>query len=109
MKREMVYTGALITLGALLAGGCISHHHMVAAAPGEVIVAQAPPDPRHEVVTVAPSTEHIWVRGYWMNSNGRWTWIPGHYERRPRAGVAWVQGHWDRTSRGWVWTPGHWE
>jgi hypothetical protein len=116
MKREILKAGLFLGLAGLVTTGCVSHrhHHEVALATapspaGEIIVTQAPPEPRTEVITVAPSSEHVWVRGYWMSRNGRWVWMPGHYERRPRAGVAWVQGHWDRTPAGWTWRQGHWE
>jgi hypothetical protein len=113
MKREMIRLGMhIIGLGTilltLLSTGCA--RPVVATAPARtIVVRESPPAPREEVIGVAPSTDHVWVRGYWLRSNNRWAWVPGHYERRPRAGVAWVEGHWDRTSRGWVWTPGHWE
>jgi hypothetical protein len=117
MKREKKYIavglGTILTI--IVGTGCISHHRaytpvVVAPAPtGEVVVTEAPPPPRQEVVTVAPSSAHVWVGGYWLNRRGHWAWIPGHYEIRPRPGVVWVQGHWDRTSAGWVWTPGRWQ
>jgi len=114
MKREILHIGlgTLLGLGLFTVTGCSSHRTyepVVATAPaGAVIVTTAPPAARHEVVGVSPGTDYVWVRGYWVYTNGRYTWTPGHYERRPRAGVTWIQGHWDRTAAGWVWTPGHW-
>jgi WXXGXW repeat (2 copies) len=111
MKREILRLGAWITLAAFLATGCYTGRErvVVTAPPGEVIVTQEPPQPRVEVIGVAPTTAHVWVRGYWVYRNGRWVWIAGHWELRPRPGALWVAGHWDRTSRGWAWTPGHWQ
>ena len=112
MKREILRLVLLVTVGSFFVAGCASHRYepVVSTTPtGEVIVTQAPPAPRQEVITTAPSTQHVWVQGYWMYRNGRWVWIPGHYEARPRVNANYVAGHWDRTSRGWVWTPGHWE
>ena len=113
MKREIIYIGFGTILTLLLSTGCSTqrtYEPVVATAPtGAVVVTQAPPAPRQEVVGVMPGPEYVWVRGYWLSRNGHWVWMNGHYERRPRPGVAWVQGHWDNTSRGWVWTPGHWE
>jgi hypothetical protein len=113
MRREILQMGCGTILAFLLFSGCYSHRaheQVVAVSPtGPVVVTQAPPASKAEVIGVAPSAEHVWVRGYWLHTNGQWVWLPGHYERRPRPGVMWVQGHWDRTSAGWVWTPGHWE
>jgi hypothetical protein len=95
--------------------GCESHHtvvherSVVMAPPGEVMVSQQPPAVRHEVIGVAPSTEHIWVAGYWTYVNAKWVWVPGHWERRPRVGAGYYPGHWDKTTKGWVWTPGRWD
>src|SRR5690242_4410438 len=106
MRREVIQISLGTMLTVLLATGCVSHRAyrpVVATSPtGEVVVTEAPPAPRQEVVTVASSPAHVWVRGYWVHSDRRWVWMPGHWEVRPRAGVAWVQGHWDRTSAGWV-------
>lgn len=113
MKREILRILLLVTLGGLFVAGCSSHRQyepVVTTTPtGEVIVTEAPPAPRPEVISTAPSTSHVWVEGYWMYRNTRWVWVPGHYEVRPRLNATWVPGHWDRTSRGWVWTAGRWE
>jgi len=101
MKKELFHVRRL-SLGAILAiflaTGCVSHRAytpVVATTPtGEVVVTEAPPAPRTEVVPVAPSSADVWVGGYWLNRQG---------------GVAWIPGHWDRTSAGWVWTPGRWQ
>jgi len=112
MKREILRLLALVTLGSFVLSGCVSHRYepvVATTTTGEVIVTEAPPAPRTEVIGVAPSTSHVWVPGYWSYQNGRWVWIKGHYEVRPRLNATWVPGHWDRTTRGWAWTPGHWE
>ena len=112
MKRETLRILLLVLLGSLFISGCATKHYepVVSTTPtGEVVVTEAPPAPRQEVVGTAPSTSHVWVEGYWMRSNGRWVWVPGHYESRPRLNASWVPGHWNQTSRGWVWTPGYWQ
>lgn len=108
---------AALLVGTLFGTGCINSHHaslhepVVAVPADRIVVTEAPPDPKTEVVGVAPDESHVWVAGYWMRVDDRWVWVPGHWEARPRAGVAWVPGHWDRAANnhGWVWTPGHWE
>lgn len=114
MKRQIITIVGGAVLTGLLLTGCSSHRAyrpVVATAPtGEVVVvSEAPPALRREVIGVAPSAQHVWVQGYWTYRSHRWVWMAGHYELRPRAGAAWIPGQWDRTSRGWVWLPGHWD
>ena len=71
------------------------------------VVAREPPREREEVVTAAPTREHIWIRGHWQWDGNDYTWVPGHWETR-RVGYEWVAGHWERYRRGWVWREGHW-
>src|ERR1043166_10117300 len=107
MKREIVRASVWVVLISFLAIGCISHREpVVVTTPArQVIVTEAPPPPRTEVMGVAPSTAHVWVQGYWVHRDRRWVWVPGHWEARPRVGAMYVAGHWDRTTQGWVWTP----
>ena len=74
----------------------------------EVVVAEAAPAPRDEVIPVAPSTGHVWIAGYWSRHGGSWVWVTGRYVVRPRPAAVWVPGHWDRHPRGWVWVHGCW-
>ena len=71
-----------------------------------VVVRSPPPAERVEVVGVAPSAEHFWVRGHW-SWNGGWTWVPGHWDVR-RVGYTWIPGHWRASGGGWVWEEGRW-
>jgi YXWGXW repeat-containing protein len=45
-----------------------------------VVVDEAPPPPRVEVVTVVPYRGAVWMPGHW-SSHGRhrWVWVPGHW------------------------------
>lgn len=67
-----------------------------------------PPPPIVEVRPVAPGPRHIWIEGYHRWDNGAYTWVPGHWERRPRAHSVWVRGHYVHGRRGWYWVPGRW-
>ena len=113
MKREILQGLAAVAVAGMFASGCARHvvvHEQVTTAPppGEVVVSTEPPPPKHEVIGVAPSARHVWVDGYWARTHNQWTWVPGHYEVRPREGALWVKGHWDHSDRGWLWVPGHW-
>jgi hypothetical protein len=74
---------------------------------GEVVVRDAPPPPREEVIGVAPSPRHVWTPGYWAWHDG-WVWEPGRWALRPYPAAGWVPGYWERRGRRWGWTSGHW-
>src|SRR5579864_2049215 len=121
MKRKMFGILPLIIGGGLILSGCVHTHHAVVTTETTtgpatttqttrtVVVTQAPPPPRTEVMGTPPSEAQVWVGGYWSFTNGRWVWMPGHWELRPRAGAVWVPGHWDRNPEGtgWAWTEGY--
>ncbi len=117
MKKNILQLLLIGATGSLLTSGCIYSHHAAMESPpvlvptGRVVVTEAPPAPRHEVIGTAPDAASVWISGYWTNTDGHWVWVPGHWETRPRPNVVWVPGHWDRNldGRGWVWTPGRWE
>lgn len=115
MKKATGRLLLIIAVGSILATGCHTRRvvvrERVAPAPtGEVIISSEPPRPRHEVIVgVAPSPAHVWVGGFWANRDGRWVWMPGHWERGPRVGAHWTAGHWVHRTRGWVWIEGRWD
>jgi hypothetical protein len=78
-------------------------------ADGVIYVREAPPPPRGEVISgIAPGPDYVWVGGYWSHTTAGWTWVPGRWLNRPRAGVVWVPGYWERHPRGHVWVAGRW-
>lgn len=42
------------------------------------------PAPRVEVIPVAPSPRHVWVKGYYKPRGRHYVWVPGHYVVRRR-------------------------
>ena len=94
-------------------------------ASAQVVIVERGPMPalREEIITVAPSPRHQWVRGHWA-WRGRWEWIPGHWfegvvaapvevveveTARPGAEYFWVRGHHVWEHGRWEWHRGHWE
>lgn len=73
----------------------------------EVVVRSPPPAEREEVVTAAPSPEHLWIKGNWHWSGREYVWTPGRWEIR-RAGAVWQAGRWRESGGGWVWVEGRW-
>jgi hypothetical protein len=79
----------------------------VEAPPAEVVVATRPPPEQVEVIPVAPSVNHIWIKGHWHWDGAAWIWRPGHYEVR-RVGLQWYPAHYAERGGGIVYVPGHW-
>lgn len=54
--------------------------------PGQYVqsTVAAMPAPVQEVVTVAPSPAHVWVRGYWFWGGVNWRWHHGRWAMRGR-------------------------
>ena len=75
---------------------------------GVVYVDVAPPAEQIEVVGVAPSAQHLWIRGHYQWNGSSYSWVPGHWEARPRARAKWVPGRWRRYNARWYWVEGHW-
>jgi hypothetical protein len=55
----------------------VAGHYVQAAVP-------AYPAPIQEVVTVAPTPAHVYVRGYWFWGGVNWRWRGGHWAARGR-------------------------
>lgn len=102
MHRKLMLALSLVMLAS---SACVVRAHAAVPVDAEVIV-QEPPAPQAEVITVAPSPNHVWIKGHW-GWHGRWVWENGYWETI-RVGHVWVEGHWTRHRHGWVWVPGHW-
>ena len=97
---------------------------IAAAQPAVIIERGVMPPPRVEVIPVAPSPRHSWVRGHWAWRGGGWAWIPGHYivgvvpevpvevveviPARPGPEHYWVKGHHIWEGGRWTWHRGVW-
>lgn len=125
-RRRALVTGAAAALGALALGGCViapvphrrggwepAHPGYPAdsypRAPSEgPVVEVPPPEPRYEVVPVAPSPGWIWIGGYWTWHLGRHVWIGGRWSA-PLAGHVWVAPRWHPVGpRSWRYHGGYW-
>ena len=94
---------ALLSVSVL--GGCV-----VVPAPGYYgggLVTVAPPEPRVEVVGVAPTPGYVWFPGYWNWNGGAHVWVGGHWGAG-RSGYNWAPHAWVRSGGGWRMAPGHW-
>jgi hypothetical protein len=75
---------------------------------GGAYVTVAPPEPRVEVVGVAPAPGYLWIGGYWGWVGGRHEWVSGRWEA-PRPGYRYVPHQWVREGGGWRLHEGRWE
>jgi len=72
-----------------------------------VYVTVAPPEPRVEVVGVAPVPGYLWIGGYWGWAGGRHDWVPGRWEA-PRPGYRYEPHRWEHEGGGWRLHEGRW-
>jgi hypothetical protein len=66
------------------------------------------PELREEVITEEPSSEQVWIPGYWERDPDSWRWVHGRWEATPEEGATFVPGHWAWESGSWHWRVGHW-
>ncbi len=74
-----------------------------------IIVTQAPPAMQQEVVLAQPSSQHVWVAGYWTWRNERYEWMAGHWELPPNSGSVWVTPRWEREGNAYKFYEGYWK
>ncbi|NQW99542.1 YXWGXW repeat-containing protein, partial [bacterium] len=56
----------------------------------------------------APSRDHIWVSGSWVNHEERYAWRPGSWEPG-QENWNWIPAHYQWTRRGYVFIDGYWD
>ncbi len=74
-----------------------------------IVVVQSPPAAQQEVPSARPSSEHVWVAGYWTWSNNQYQWLAGHWEIPPRSGATWVPPRWQPEGTSWRFFEGYWD
>ncbi len=76
--------------------------------PPAIRVEIAPPAPIDEAPPPAPSPQHVWTRGYWTFTGGRYAWVPGAYVLVPEPTARWIPARWVGREGAWYFEPGHW-
>lgn len=56
----------------------------------------------------APSRNHIWISGTWVNHEERYAWKPGYWEAGQQ-NWGWSPAHYQWTPRGYVFIDGYWD
>jgi len=80
-----------------------------APAMSTIIVTQAPPAMQQEVVLAQPSSQHVWIAGYWTWRNDRYEWMAGHWELPPSSGTVWVSPRWEQEGNAYRFYEGYWK
>jgi hypothetical protein len=73
-----------------------------------VVLREAPPAPKPEVVIVQPAPDNVWVPGYWRPMGGSWEWVSGHWEAPPSGRRVWVPARYETSDSGVVYVEGYW-
>ncbi|MGA9670064.1 MAG: hypothetical protein WBQ94_12700 [Terracidiphilus sp.] len=79
-----------------------------AASNAQVVVRIGPPPVVVEHPGPPPERGFVWVSGYHRWDDGRYVWVPGHYERPPHRGAHWVAHRWVHVHDHWEMREGHW-
>ena len=74
-----------------------------------IVVMQAPPTAQQEVPSPRPSSNHVWVAGYWSWRNNQYQWMPGRWDVPPRAGAVWTPPRWQPEGNSWRFYEGRWD
>jgi hypothetical protein len=73
------------------------------------VVMQAPPAPQPpEAIPAQPTSQHVWVAGYWTWQNNRYAWMAGHWELPPHSGATWVNPRWTPEGNAVRFYEGYW-
>jgi hypothetical protein len=73
-----------------------------------IVVTQAPPALQQEVVLARPSSQHVWLAGYWTWRDSRYEWMSGHWELPPNSNSAWVTPRWEQQGNAYKFYEGYW-
>ena len=115
--------GIFTALAAVSLAGCSTRViereviHMPAPQPAAVQTAPAatpvivatvqPPPAQAEKVPPAPTTDSVWIPGYWNFANDQYVWVPGRYEPS-RVGYTFVPNRWEYMNGRWQMVGGAW-
>jgi hypothetical protein len=109
----MKYLSIAIIVVALVVGLNVRRGEVSAQAVGEVPFVTSPtyvtvPAVQQEVITTAPSNQHVWVPGQWERTPDNWSWTVGKWVQPPFSNTYWVPGYWKHHGGRYVWQPAHW-
>ena len=74
----------------------------------QAVVRIAPPVPMREHPGPAPRPGWVWIEGHHQWDGHHYVWVHGYWVRPPHEGAVWVAHHWVQRNGGWVLIEGHW-
>ncbi|MES1194861.1 MAG: hypothetical protein ABUL65_03130 [Opitutus sp.] len=73
-----------------------------------MVVTQAPPALQQDVVLAQPTSQHVWIAGYYTWRNDRYEWMTAHWELPPSTNAVWVRPTWEQQGNAYKFTEGYW-
>ena len=80
-----------------------------AVPPGYVVMQAPPAPPPPEAIPPRPSSQHVWLAGYWTWRNNRYEWMAGRWEMPPHSGATWIAPRWAPEGGSYRFYEGHWK
>jgi len=71
--------------------------------------AQPAPPQAADVVPPAPSSNAVWIPGYWDYNGSGYSWAAGHWEIPPANSQSYVSAHWENRGGTYVFVRGYWQ
>ncbi|HVU36288.1 MAG TPA: YXWGXW repeat-containing protein [Opitutaceae bacterium] len=79
------------------------------AQPPVIVVNQPPPAPLQDSMSPQPSSQDVWIKGYWAWRDNQQQWVPGHWEVPPHPGATWIPARWEQRGSDYVFIDGYWQ
>lgn len=79
---------------------------------GGYVVQSPPPSPTsqpYEPIPARPSSNAVWIPGYYNYTGTSYEWISGRWEIPPSPTSVWAQPSWQPQGNGYVYVRGHWQ
>ena len=75
-----------------------------------IIIHEAPPAPRREVIVERdrPSHAHVWIAGHWRHDGRVYLWVPGHWAVPPQVRAVWAEPRWELRGGAYIFIEGVW-
>jgi hypothetical protein len=79
-----------------------------AVEPEQTSTEDPPSQPMDDERPEQPSSDHVWVTGYWWWTNRTYMWVPGYWAVPPHKNYVFVSGYWTYEDKQWVYRRGGW-
>ncbi|MDJ0761866.1 MAG: hypothetical protein QNJ97_02665 [Myxococcota bacterium] len=111
LRHVALFCAAWLLLSVFMTGCVCVVQGKDPARPRPVYVAGPPPPVKQEVIPQSPSSNYVWVPGYWdwNEVDNQWIWEDGRWAVPPQPGYVWQPSSYQDQGQGdWIYTPGQW-